>query len=89
MEDDLCVPPGAPVRDILRVVDIFCNGFDKLGAFVKRLARLEVFHLDTTNINGTCSLAALKHGSPISTIMLCGTLLDDALLAKLGNDGNA
>ncbi len=83
------VPPGAPLRESLRVLDLSGNYFDSLGVFLEGLAGLEVLHLDDTNIAEPRGLAALMHCPNICTVTLRGTLLDEDLLARLGDDGQA
>ncbi len=77
------VPPGAPLRASLRVLDLSGNYFDSLGLFLEGLTGLEVLHLDDTNIADAEALVATlaKHCPKIETVTLSGTLLDDGGMA--------
>ncbi len=77
------VPPGAPLRASLRVLDLSGNYFDSLGVFLEGLESLDVLHLDDTNIVDAGALVATlaKHCPNIETVTLSGTLLDDEGMA--------
>lgn len=69
------------------MLDLSGNYLDDLGVFLEGLARLEVLHLDDTNITDAYGLASLVYCPNIHTVTLSGTLLDDNLLTKFGDNG--